>query len=84
MKPMAEPVTDEHLAHLCKLATVAAYPLLQSREEWVAYMQEADETELWNNFSALSILAKAFLALLDKHPELRPSFRVRATSEAEP
>jgi hypothetical protein len=71
---------DEHLAHLCKLATVAAYPLLQSREEWITFMREADKSEISDTFSALSILAMAFLALLAKHPELRPAFRVQAPS----
>jgi hypothetical protein len=73
--------SDERLAHLCKLAVVAAYPFGESREDWCDYVRKADASELFNLFSALGILAEAFMLLLEKHPELKPTFRVRAATE---
>jgi hypothetical protein len=69
---------DDKLAHICKLATIAAVPFGRPSEEWVDYLREADESELSNTFTSLAILAKAFLALLEMHPDLKPTFRVRA------
>lgn len=74
---MSEP-RDEKLAHICKLAVVVAHTFSQPRDEWMDSMRKADNEELFNTFSALSILSEAFLALLDAHPELRPAFRVPA------
>lgn len=73
--------SEERLQHLCKLAVVAADPFRGSREDWCDYVRKADSSELFNLFSALGILAEAFLLLLDKHPELKPVFRIRASTE---
>jgi hypothetical protein len=69
---------NDELAHICKLATIAAVPFARPREEWLDYLREADEGDLSNAFTSLRILSKAFLALLEMHPELKPTFRVRA------
>jgi hypothetical protein len=70
---------DERLAHMCKLASVAAYVFTQPREEWIEYIRDADRAELLSQFTGLQILSEAFMALLKMHPELRPVFRVHAT-----
>jgi len=71
-------VTNDELAHLCKLATIAAVPFARPHEEWIAHLCEADKSDLRNTFTSLAILAKAFLALMELHPKLKPTFRVRA------
>jgi hypothetical protein len=71
-------VTNDELAHICKLASIATVPFARPREEWLDYLREADESELSNTFTSLAILAKAFLALMELHPKLKPTFRVRA------
>ena len=77
-------MTNEYLAHLCKLASVSAYVFTQPREDWIEWIRDADRSELADTFSCLKIMSEAFLALLEKHPDLRPTFRVAANAEPIP
>ena len=71
---------DARLAHLCKLASVKAFclaPDQDSRTEWIQYIEGAGRSDLHNEYNCLSIMAEAFVELMNR-AGMKPSFRVPA------
>ena len=67
-------MTDDELKHLCRLASVWAGNVLRPDFD----PTDLGEEPLGNIVNCHQILAEAFVGLLDKHPEMKPRFKVRA------
>jgi hypothetical protein len=72
-------MTDEKLAHLCKLATIAVEMIRDplSLDDAIASGLLDDENERHNTMNCLRILSDAFVELCDRQG-LKPRFRVSA------
>ena len=71
---------DARLAHLCRLASIKAAVLSSApdaREDWIDYVERASFKELRDEYTCLSIMAEAFVELMNR-TGMKPSFRVPA------
>ena len=71
---------DVRLALLCRLASIRASTLSTSedaREDWIDHIQSASQTELFNEYTCLCIMAEAFVEMMNRSG-MKPTFRVSA------
>lgn len=67
-------MTDDELKHLCRLGAIWAGNVLSDDYDPTDFAG-VDPQNIKN---CHQLLAKAFVGLLDLHPEMKPRFRVRA------
>jgi hypothetical protein len=63
---------DDHLRHICKLATIAVGGL-RDRDDWISYVRDCGDSELRNHHTCLSILSEAFVELMNR-AGMKPTF----------
>lgn len=70
---------DAKFSRICRLALIIATGMTEcSREEYAEWHASASESDLFNEHTSRTILAKTFVELM-RRAKIKPRYRVRAT-----